>query len=837
MLRQFYDKVILSYPKTILLLMLVCISALGYQARYLEIDASAETLLLEDDKDLAFTRKVNERYGSSDFLVITYSPKGDLLAAETLNALRKLSAELLALDRVESIDSILNVPLLESPPKPIKDLIKNIPTLESPGIDKALAKEEFLNSPIYRDNLVSPDFKTTALLINLHDDPLYRELLQQRNALRKKDKEQTLSIDEQLELQNVLQDFKDHRDKMRLVEHNNIAQVRNIAESYRGDAKIFLGGASMVADDLITFISSDLQVFGSAVLVFLMLTLWVIFRQFRWILLPLITCTFSVITTSGILGLFGWEVTVISSNFISIQLIITMAITIHLIVRYRELAGLHPEMTQRQLILDSTVFMARPCTFAVLTTVVGFASLVFSGILPVMNFGWMMSAGIGVSLFLTFLIFPVLLMQMPKALPNTSFESRFALTKIFADITERHGTKIIFISVIALILSIAGAARLNVENSFIDYFKESTEIYQGMKLIDQQLGGTTPLDVVVSLEQGEDEVEQVSQLEKTEENLEDEEEFDSFEEEFEESAGEAQYWFTTEKMERIEKIHDYLDGLEQTGKVLSLGTMLKIGKTLNSGKPMDDFMLALLYNELPEKFRKIIMDPYVSVENNEARFYVRIRDSEPNLRRNELLKQIRNDLKVKLDIPEDKGQLANLLVLYNNMLQSLFKSQILTLGIVIISFLFMFIFLFRSLTIALIAIFPNVLSIGVVLGFMGWIGIPLDMMTITIAAISVGIAVDNTIHYIHRFRFEFAVDRNYLAAMHRSHESIGYAMYYTSITIIIGFSILVLSKFIPSIYFGLLTGLAMLIALVAALTLLPQLMIVLKPLGAEDQKE
>jgi len=425
---------------------------------------------------------------------------------------------------------------------------------------------------------------------------------------------------------------------------------------------------------------------------------------------------------------------------------------------------------------------------------------------------------------------------MPKAMPNTSFESRFALTKIFADITERHGKTIMFLSVAALMLSIVGASKLNVENSFIDYFKESTEIYQGMKVIDQQLGGTTTLDLVVELDESLEETLPVKKDTKPEAKLEDEEEFDSFEEEFEETASEAQYWFTAEKMEKIERIHDYLNGLEQTGKVLSLGTMLKIGRTLNSGKSLDNFLLALLYNELPERFRKIILDPYVSVENNEARFSVRIRDSEPNLRRNELLLQIQHDLKTKLDIPEEKGHLSNLLVLYNNMLQSLFKSQIITLGAVIISFLIMFIFLFRSFTIALIAIFPNVLSIGVVLGFMGWIGIPLDMMTITIAAISVGIAVDNTIHYIHRFRHEFAIDHNYLAAMHRSHESIGYAMYYTSITIIIGFSILVFSEFIPSIYFGLLTGLAMLIALMTALTLLPQLLIFLKPLGTEKQE-
>jgi len=835
MLRQFYDKIILTYPKTILLLLLLSLAALGYQARYLEIDASAETLLLEDDKDLAFTRKVNQRYGNQDFLVLTFTPKADLLADSTLNTLRQLSNELQALDRVDSVLTILNVPLLESPPKPVKELLENVPTLSSPGIDKELAKKEFINSPIYSDNLVSPDFRTTALLVNLHDDPLYRELLKQRNHLRSKEKDGSISVVEQKELEEVLIRFKKHRDKMRIVENKNISKVRAIAKKYRDEAKIFLGGASMVADDLVTFIRSDLKVFGSAVLAFLVVTLWIIFRQLRWILLPVITCSFSVLTTSGFLGLFGWEVTVISSNFISIQLIITMAITIHLIVRYRELARLNPDIDQRQLILDSTMFMARPCTFAVLTTVVGFGSLVLSGILPVMNFGWMMSAGIGVSLFLTFLIFPVLLMQMPKIMPNTSFESRFALTKIFADITERHGRTILVVSICALIISVIGAARLNVENSFIDYFQDDTEIYQGMKVIDQQLGGTTPLDLIVQLEKSEADMPQQEAESTDVEELDDEEEFDSFEEEFEESAGEAQYWFTAEKMEQIEEIHDYLDGLDQTGKVLSLGTMLKVGKTLNSGKPLDNFLLALIYNELPEEFREIVLDPYVSVEHNEARFYVRIRDSEPDLRRNELLMQIKQDLTSKLGIPEEKGQLASLLVLYNNMLQSLFRSQILTLGAVILSFLIMFMFLFRSLTIALIAIFPNVLSIGVVLGFMGWMGIPLDMMTITIAAISVGIAVDNTIHYIHRFRHEFKTDSNYLASMRRSHESIGYAMYYTSITIIIGFSILVLSKFIPSIYFGLLTGLAMLIALLAALTLLPQLLIIIKPFGAEKQ--
>ncbi len=837
MLRSFYDKLILEHSKTILVLILLVVTFLGYEARKLEIDASSETLLLEDDKDLAYTRLINQRYYTPDYLVVTFTPKAGLLEDETLATIRNLSRDLEKLERVESVTSILNVPLLQSPPKPVKELLENVPTLESPGIDRELARQEFLNSPIYQDNLVSKDFKTTALLVNLHDDPLNRELREQRDELRRKEKTGTLSVEEQAQYGQLKADFKAHRDKMRAVESENVAQVRALLDQYRGDSELFLGGLTMIADDLVTFIKNDLQIFGLGVLVFLMITLTVIFRQLRWVLLPVLTCSFSVVATTGLLGMFGWEVTVISSNFISLQLIITMAITIHLIVRYRELARTNPDKSQRELVSDTVVFMAQPCLYAVLTTIAGFSSLILSGILPVINFGWMMSAGVLVSLLLTFLLFPVLQVQFDRLLPNLAFESRFALTEVFARFTERHGTTILWVSIAVAVVSVTGATRLMVENSFIDYFKESTEIYQGMKIIDQKLGGTTTLDVLLDFPENTEEAEPVAVTDSEGDEDEDEEEFDSFEEEFEESAGEAQYWFTSDKTEAIQRLHNYLDGLPETGKVISLATLLEVGEVLNDGKPLDGFLLALIYNELPEEFRKLILSPYVSIEHNQARIAVRIRDSQPDLRRNELLKKIRRDLKEELGFPEEQTHLANLLVLYNNMLQSLFNSQILTLGAVVAALFVMFLILFRSITISLIALFPNVLSIVVVLGFMGWAEIPLDLMTITIAAISMGIAVDNTIHYIYRFQHEFLHDRNYLATMHRAHSSIGYAMYYTSITVIIGFSILVMSNFIPSIYFGLLTGLAMLIALAAALTLLPQLMIFIKPLGPEGSQE
>jgi len=828
LLTRFFDKVILEHPRSVIICLLAVVSFLGYHAKDFKLDASAETLVLENDKDLRYSRLIDSRYGLQDYLLMTYAPKDDLLSDKVLATLTRLRDELKQVENVSSVVSILDVPLLQSPPVPIKELAKNVQSLELPTVDRKLARIEFRESPIYQDLLVSPDLKTTALQIKFPVDEIYLDLLARRNHLREKKAANLLSAEEAVEFKKITKQFQEHRDQMKKTRHQDIVAIRAIMDNYRQDAELFLGGVSMIADDLISFIKNDLKIFGLGVLFFLIVTLSVIFRQARWILLPLVCCAFSVICMVGLLGLFGWEVTVISSNFISLQLIITMAIAIHLIVRYRELLYNNPEAEQRQLILDTVSFMMRPCLYTTLTTIAGFGSLLLCDILPVITFGWMMGAGITVSLVLTFLLFPVWLLLLNKGTPHARRNSNFSLTSLFARFTESHGILILFVSCITLIVSAIGISRLVVENSFIDYFKHTTEIYQGMKIIDQKLGGTTPLDVIVEW----DEPEASEKMPAPTTDTEKDEAFDEFDE-FDKAGDDDKYWFTTDKMARIVKIHDYLDNLPETGKVMSLGTMIKIAEKINNGEPLDNFKLALLYSEMPDRFKNIVLKPYVSVEHNEARFSIRIRDSEKSLKRDKLIKQIRSDLIGKLGLKEEKVHLTGMLVLYNNMLQSLFSSQILTLGVVVLALMSMFLILFRSLQIALIAISPNLLSVGLVLGVMGWSNIPLDMMTITIAAISIGIAVDNTIHYIHRFRHEFKVDRNYIQTVHRCHGSIGHAMYYTSITIIIGFSILSLSNFIPSIYFGLLTGLAMLIALIAALTLLPQLIVVFKPLGPQ----
>ena len=829
----FFDRVVLRYPKIIIFCLLIVVCFLGYQARRFRLDASAETLVLENDESLKYARIISSRYGQRSFLILTYTPKDDLFSPGTLSTLGHLRDDLQSLEDVESVLSILNVPLLESPPVSIKDLTGDLPTLESPAANKEMARIELSHSPLYKDLLISSDLKTTALLIYLADDEVYSDLLKQRNDLQQKKDDGSLTSAERTELRSLVEQCRQRKDRDRTRRHQNILAIRAIMDNYRPDAELFLGGVGMIADDMITFIKKDLKVFGLGVLFFLILMLFIIFRRKRWIFLPILCCLVSVVCMIGLLGWFGWEVTVISSNFISLQLIITLAIVIHLIVRFRELLVQNPHAPTRQLIFDTVRLKLKPCVYAVLTTIAGFASLLFCDILPVITFGWMMIAGLIVSLIVTFLLFPAVLMLMPKETLPDKKEWRFSLTSILARFTEHRGVLIVVVSGLLLVCSLIGISRLDVENCFIDYFHKNTEIYRGMKLIDQKLGGTTPLDIVIDFEQTDNEVTPPETVTTQSEDVSDEfSEFDEFDE-YDQAATDEKYWFNSAKMARVKTVHNYLDNLPETGKVLSLATLLAITEKLNGGKPLDSLELALLYSETPEKFKTILLKPYVSVEHNQVRFWVRIRDSEKSLKRNELLKKIKKDLIGMLDLNEENIHLSGMMVLYNNMLQSLFSSQILTLGITVLLLTGMFLVLFRSLKIALIAMFPNVLSVAVVLGVMGWLNIPLDMMTITIAAISIGIAVDDTIHYIHRFKDEFQKDRNYLNTMHRCHGSIGHAMYYTSITIIIGFSILAMSNFIPSVYFGLLTGLAMFIALLGALTLLPQMLILVKPFGKE----
>ena len=707
---------------------------------------------------------------------------------------------------------------------PITELVEYIPTLKSQNIDLDLVKKEFISSPLYSDNLVSRDFKTTSIIINLKEDKVGLKIRDERNLLREKNLQVSLNDTDLVKLNNLEKRYNNHKKIIKSTNEKTINQIREIIKPIKDKEIIFLGGLGMITNDVIAYVKQDLKIFGFSILLFLIITLVIIFRQFRWIIIPIVTCFFSVVVTSGVLGIFGWDITIISSNFISLQLIFTMAITVHLTVKYRELYFINADVNQKQLLIETLSSMAKPCFYTVATTIVGFSSLVFSGLLPVINFGWMMSIGIIISLISSFILFPILQIHLNKVKPNVGFEKMFPLPEIFSKVSNFIGKKIIFIALIILFFGVIGIFQLRVENSFIDYFKNNSEIYKGMKLIDQKLGGTTLLDITVDLEE-----ELSEEIYVDEDSIFEDDEFDFLEEDSESMNSSNQLFFTSSKMELISIIHDYLNDQPEIGKVMSFATLLKVGKELNNKKELDIIQLALLYSELPDKYKKIIVSPYLSIENNQAKFSLRIKDSMPSLRRNELINRLKTEIPNIANISKERVHFSNVLILYNNMLQSLFKSQILTLGTVIILLFIMFLLLFKSFKTSLIALFPNIISISLVLGFMGWFKIPLDMMTITIAAISMGIAVDNTIHYIYRFRNELIKDNNYSLSMYRTHMSIGFAMYYTSVTIIVGFCILIFSNFIPSIYFGILTSIAMLMALLSSLILLPQLLILFKP--------
>jgi len=828
MLHNLYQQYLLKYPKIILVIVSIVLMIMVSFTLKLEIDASAETLLLEGDKDLEFSREVSKVFATSDYFVITYTIEDDLLNEKNIQNIDNISKDILQLSKVASVNTILNVPLLQSPPRPISQLVKDVTTLQTKGIDKALVKKEFLQSAIYKQNLVSEDFYTTAIMINMQMDEKYLQLIKNRDNYVKLQKVQKFTNEEKFAYQKAQLELKRYRDKLREENHNFIIQLRTLIEKYENttDAKLHLGGANMIADDMVEFVKSDLEIFGTVIVVLLIVILYTLFKEIRWVFVPLFISTVSIIITSGIFGALSWEITVVSSNFISLQLIMNMSLVVHLIIKYKELLTLHPSYSQKELAISTAVQMSKPSFFVVITTIAGFSSLVFSNILPIIHFGWMMSVGIVVSLMATFILFPIVISFMPKSKEDTFSKTDIPFTSKVANIAFGYKKTILFTTVGVVIFSISGATQLRVENSFIDYFKKDTQIYQGMKVIDQKLGGTTPLDIILTFKEDSDEVDSLD-VKVTDEGISDE--FASFEDEFTlDKEDKEKYWFTASKIAKIKQIHNYLDSLEPIGKVLSLATLVEVGKSLNEGKELDGLTLALMNKELPQKYRKIILSPYVSIKNNMARISTRIIDSQPDLKRDELLKEINTHLHKIVNPKYEEYKTSNLLVMYNNMLQSLFDSQIKTIGLVVIILFFMFIILFKNLKIAMIAIIANTVPVGVIFGFMGWMDIPLDMMTITIAAISIGIAVDDTIHYIHRYRQEVSYTKNIDLSIINAHRSIGRAMFYTSTIIMVGFCILVLSNFVPTIYFGLLTVIAMFMAIVADLLLLPVLLMLFK---------
>ena len=806
-MRQIF-KFIIAKNKLVISLVLVLSVVFGYLSTKLSIDASAETLLLEHDPDLKAYRQIAKRYDSPGLLVVAFTPKDDLFSPKNLELIKNLCDELAKNDMVSSVISILNVPLLNSVKGGVTGILDHTPTLSDKDINISKAKIEFAKSPIYSGNLISKDLKTTAIALNLKQDEKFNELLNERNLLSQKESNGTITQAEKEKFKALLAEFKAYRDELRKSDHKNLEAIKAAIAKFNANDELFLGGANMIADDMIGFIKSDLLVYGLSVLALLSFSLWLFFRQIRWIVLPMFICAVSAIFTTGIFGMFGWEVTVISSNYIALQLIITISTVIHLVVSYREFYAKHPKYSQNQLIYLTLRDKFSPSFWAIFTTVIGFSSLMSADIKPVIMLGIMMSAGISVSLVLAFLLFGAVNVNLKKLAPVRTFENSFKFTKYCANLALNSRKIIYAVCVLVVCFGVYGISKIKVENSFIGYFKESTQIRQGMQIIDTKLGGTIPVDVIVKFKEIE------PKQEKSDEK-------DDFESEFENDAKSAKYWFNSYHTRVAEKIHDHLAQQKFVGNVSSLATLIKAIKELNNGVS-DDFLLAAMYEKLPLEYKNILLSPYVSVENDELRFSLRIIDSDSELRRNEFLKELRAGLAKLTKNDNVSIEVAGMMVLYNNMLQNLLSSQVDTFGLTVAILFVIFCFVFRSIKLATIAIVSNLIPLCTLFGVMGFFGIPLDVMSITIAAISIGIGVDDIIHYIHRFKEEM-LTKDVFESIKAAHASIGYAMYYTSFTIFLGFSVMITSNFIPTIYFGLLTDLVMVFMLLGALIILPSL--------------
>jgi hypothetical protein len=795
MLAHFYQKNLIEKPKVIFILLVFCLITFGYYSKDFKLDASSDTLLLENDPDLKYLREITKRYGANEFLVLTYSPNEEIISKNSIKNLINLKEEIQSLDWVENVITILDVPLLDSTDESLTERIKNFKTLKDETIDRERGFNEILNSPVFRNFLISKDGSTSGIIVYIKRD---KKLIKLQKTGGKK-----------------LQDYKEY---LKNKNHLNILEIRKIISIHQSSAEIFLGGIPMIADDMISFIKNDIVVFGIGVFSFIVLTLWFVFRKFIWILIPISSCFFSVLIMMGLLGLIGWKVTVISSNFIALMLILTMAMNIHLSTRFLQLKKEFPLKKNTELIYLATSKMFWPIIYTALTTICAFLSLIVSEIKPIIDFGWMMTLGLITSFVITFTLLPTLLNLFPNNKINIKQQKNSIITKFLEQISLNNKNQIFIITIITIGLSIFGINKLEVENSFINYFDKDTEIYKGMKLIDEKLGGTTPLEVIIKFP--------ANNKNESKENT-DDEDFEDWDEEGD--SNKEKYWFTKDKVDKIKLVHNYLDSLPAVGKVISFSSILEVAKKLNDNKDLDTLEMGVLYSKLPETIKNQIVNPYISIDDNEARINLRIKDSLKDLRRNELIKKINFDLENKLNLKKEEFKLAGVLILFNNLLQSLFKSQILTLGFVMIGILAMFIVLFRNIKLSLIGVVPNFIAAFFILGIIGILEIPLDMMTITIAAITIGIAVDNSIHYIYRFKEEFNNIKDYKKTLKKCHSTVGIAILNTSITIVFGFSILVLSNFIPTIYFGIFTGLAMLLAMVSVLTLLPALIISVKP--------
>ena len=786
----------------------------GFGLTNFKLDASSDALVLENDESLKAYREAEDEFGDSSFLIITYEPNQELFSDYSINRIANLENDLKNIDGVDSVLSLLDAPIFFQPKVGLTQVADNLKDLTFEDINLELAKDEIINNPIYKELIISNDGSVTAMQVVLRGNDEYDLLIKERYELLDiLSSKEPLSNDVKVNLQKRLLEINKRVSTLNNQESDFnkqlISNIRNVISKYKDEATIYLGGPSMIATDMMQYIESDLIIFGSAVALIFALMLFIFFGSLWFVLLPLMNAFLATFITAGFLGYMDWKISVVSSNFIALLLILTISLTVHLLVKINEL---NKQTNFKDAIIQGYDQMFAPCFFAALTTAVAFLSLTFGDLKPVIEFGKMMAFGISIAFMLTFTFLPCALYFIKQS--NTKdYLSLHKVTQTLLNFSQNNRQFITFSFLTLFSILCFGISKLEVENRFIDYFDEETEIYKGMYEIDSKLGGTATLDIIIS--QPDDSFESI---EIQDEFFED----DLFEDETSEAAG---YWWNIYSLNELEKIHDYLDSIPEIGKVLSVASGVKLARQINDGEDLNDLELALLRSVLPEDIRESLLYSYINKDDSVVRISTRVNESASNLNRNDLLNMIDNKLQTEFNLDPSQYEMTGLAVLYNNMLQSLFKSQIGSLLIVFAVISLMLFLIFKSIKIMIIGLIPNIFVASSVMGLLGLLNIPLDIMTITVAAISVGMAVDNTIHYIYRYKKELKVTNSGQNALKNAHATTGRAIFYTASTIAAGFCILSLSNFFPTILFGLFTSIAMILAFVSSLTLLPNLLV------------
>jgi hypothetical protein len=800
-----------SVPYVLLAVVLVLAGFAATNLKHFAYDASADTLVAENDEALAYFQRVSENFGGDNFLFLTYEPKGvSLISPESLAQIATLQEQLEAIAGVAGVTSVLDVPLLRSPPVNIQQLATDYKILRMEDVDLELAKQELRESPLYRELLISSDGRATALRINLEGDNKLSALWQERKRLRA-----------------ILEKTPEQADQLRAVEEGYSAarrdfvadqerlmrDIRDVRDSVAGNATAYLAGVPMIASDMIRYVRNDITTFGGICLIVVMLILFAFFRQPRWVILPVLTALLAVLITAGILGFLRQPVTVISANFVALLIIFSISFTVHLMVRYRELVRGIEGPAPKEVLIQAMADKFAPCIYTALTTMAAFASLTASDIIPVDDLGWIMCLAMAVAFIVNYTFFPAMVLMLPGRHVAPLPDQQPLLTRIMRWLSTRLSIPVFLAALVAVGASVFGMMQLSTESRFIDYFREQSEIKQGLVFIDKNLGGTTPMDVILNFDPYEP-YEDTSFGEEDDFFTETEDEFP------------ARYWYTPDKIQKLRQMHAYLETKPEVGKIVSLATLEEIARGFNNGEALGTVQLAAIVGALPADLRREFLGPYSVPEEGILRISMRMRETAPRSSRDALIEDIQAHAINEVGFAPEDVNVTGMNVLFNNMLKVLFQSQQSTIGLVVLATFIMLLVLLRSPLLAVIGVIPNLLSAVMVLGFMGYMNITLDMMTMTIAAIIIGIGVDNAIHYLHRFRDEIARGLDRMEAIEASHNSIGFALYFTSATVIVGFSVLALSNFIPTVYFGVLTAMAMALSLLVNLVVLPSLLMI-----------